>query len=400
MASPRWKAASYSADAFRDGARAVLPRAVFDFADGGAEGEWTLRRNEAAFDDVALVPRPLSGAATRDQSVMVLGTRLSMPLIIGPTGLAGLFWPGGELCAARAASRQGTIYCLSHGSVCALEDLAQLGEMPRWMQLFIYKDRGFTQELTARAKQAGYRGLVLTTDNQILGNRERDIRNGFTIPPRLGAAAMAEMALKTGWLWRMRGELRRITFGNYARPGEAADAAALAGKMATLLDPAMSWRDLDALRAGWDGPLIVKGIMSPEEAVQCIEHGVDAVIVSNHGGRQLDGAAGTLDVLPGIAQAAGGRIPILLDGGVRRGSDVVKALALGATACLIGRPQLWALAVAGEDGVSHLLDIFRREIDRAMGLCGLRKLDEIGPGLLLPRERWVQASQPTLPEPR
>ena len=236
--------------------------------------------------------------------------------------------------------------------------------------------------------------LVLTLDNQLLGNRERDLRNGFTIPPRFGPAALAEMALKTGWLWRMRGELSRITFGNYVRPGEPADVVSLAGKMAQLLDPAMSWADVDVLRAIWDGPLILKGIMHPQEARQAVEHGIDAVIVSNHGGRQLDGAASSLDALPAIVQAVAGRIPVLLDGGVRRGSDVLKALALGATACLIGRPQLWALAVAGEDGVSHLLDMFRREIDRAMGLCGLRSLAEVGPDLLIHKETWMQASEP------
>ena len=393
MAPPKWKTASYSVDALRKGARAALPRAIFDFADGGADKEWTLRRNEAAFDDAALVPRPLQGAAERDQSVMLLGTCLSMPVMVGPTGLAGLFWPRGELCAARAAARHGTIYCLSHGSVCRLEDLAALRDAPRWMQVFIYKDRLFTQELAQRAKQAGYAGLVLTIDNQLLGNRERDVRNGFTIPPRLGATGLAQMALKTSWLWRMRGELSRITFGNYVRAGEPADAAALAGKMAQLLDPAMSWADVDALRKSWDGPLILKGIMHPEEARQAVEHGVDAIIVSNHGGRQLDGAAGSLDALPAIAQAVAGRIPVLLDGGVRRGSDVLKALALGATACLIGRPQLWALAVAGEDGVSHLLDIFRREIDRAMGLCGLRSLDEVSPDLLIRKEAWIRTDR-------
>jgi isopentenyl diphosphate isomerase/L-lactate dehydrogenase-like FMN-dependent dehydrogenase len=400
MAASKWKAASYSVDALRQRARAALPRAIFDFADGGAEKEWTLRRNEAAFDDVALVPRPLRGAAERDQTVTLLGTRLSMPLIVGPTGLSGLFWPRGELCAARAAARQGTIYCLSHGSVCPLEDLAAVSGAPRWMQVFIYKDRLFTQELARRAKQAGYLALVLTIDNQLLGNRERDLRNGFTIPPRFGVTALAEMALKTRWLWRMRGELSRITFGNYVRAGEPADAVALAGKMAGLLDPAMSWSDVDDLRAIWGGPLILKGIMHPEEARQAVEHGVDAIIVSNHGGRQLDGAASSLDALPAVAQAVAGRIPILLDGGVRRGSDVLKALALGATACLIGRPQLWALAVAGEDGVSHLLDIFQREIDRAMGLCGLRSLDEVGPDLLIRRQQWMQSIGSDGPQPR
>jgi len=401
MAPAKWQAASYSADAMRTLARAQLPRAIFDFADGGADKEWTLRRNEAAFDDVALLPHPLSGAPERDQSVMLLGTRLATPLIIGPTGLAGLFWPRGELCAARAAARHDTIYCLSHGSVCPLEDLASLGSggAPRWMQVFIYKDRLFTQELAQRAQQAGYRGLVLTIDNQMLGNRERDRRNGFTIPPRFSAAALAEMALKTGWLWRMRGELSRITFGNYVRAGEPADAVTLAAKMAQLLDPAMSWADVDALRVTWNGPLILKGIMHPEEARQAVAHGVDAIIVSNHGGRQLDGAVSSLDVLPAVVQAVAGRIPVLLDGGVRRGSDVLKALALGATACLIGRPQLWALAVAGEDGVSHLLDIFRREIDRAMGLCGVRRLDEVGPDLVMRKAQWLQATPSDGPEP-
>jgi L-lactate dehydrogenase (cytochrome)/(S)-mandelate dehydrogenase len=204
---------------------------------------------------------------------------------------------------------------------------------------------------------------------------------------------MAGMAMKASWLWRMRGELSRITFGNYVRPSEPSDAAALAGKMAQLLDPAMCWSDVEALRALWGGPLILKGVMHPEEAREAAKRGVDAIIVSNHGGRQLDGAAGSLDALPAIAEAVAGRIPILLDGGVRRGSDVLKALALGATACLIGRPQLWALATAGEDGVGHLLDIFRREIDRAMGLCGLRSLAEIRPDLLIHKQKWLQADQ-------
>jgi L-lactate dehydrogenase (cytochrome)/(S)-mandelate dehydrogenase len=380
----------YNVDLFRRHARAILPRPIFDFADGGAEKEWTLRRNEAAFDDVALMPRPMRGAAERDQSVMLLGQRLSMPVLIGPTGLAGLFWPGGELCAARAAARHGTVYCLSHGSVCRLEDLAGLNEAPRWMQVFIYKDREFTRELTRRAKQAGYAGLVLTIDNQILGNRERDVRNGFGIPPRLGPTGLTRMALKTGWLWRMRAELPRITFGNYVRAGEPSDAVALAGKMAQLLDPGLSWADVDALRAEWDGPLILKGVMHPREAEEAVKHGIDAIIVSNHGGRQLDGAISSLDVLPAIAAVIGGRIPVLLDGGIRRGSDVLKALALGATACLIARPQLWALATAGEAGVTHVLDIFRREIDRAMGLCGLRTLEEIGPDLIAHRSQWLQ----------
>ena len=372
----------FSIDEMRRLAKRALPRAVFDFADGAAEDETTLRRNEAAFDDIRLLPRPLNGAGERDLSVELLGQRLRLPVIVGPTGLAGLFWPDGERSAARAAAAAGTAYCLSHGSVCTLEELAQCGAVPRWMQVFIFADRGFTRELTERAAAAGYDALVLTIDNQLLGNRERDVRNGFSIPPRFGPAQVAEMALKVGWLWRMRQHLGRITFGNYVRPGETAELKALASRMAALLDPSMTWRDFDELRRLWQGPLILKGILHPVEAAEALAHGADALVVSNHGGRQLDSAPGTIEALPAIVEAVGGRIPVLLDGGIRRGSDVVKALALGARACLIGRPQLWGLAVAGEAGVAQVLEIYRREIDRVMGLCGIESIAGIGPDLL------------------
>jgi isopentenyl diphosphate isomerase/L-lactate dehydrogenase-like FMN-dependent dehydrogenase len=374
-----WRRKGYSVAAMRELARRELPRPVFDFADGGAEDERTLRRNEASFGDVRLLPRPLDGSPGRDLSLDLLGHRLSMPVMIGPTGLSGLFWPQGEIAAARAASRAGTAFCLSHGSVCTLEELAADGPSPRWMQVFIYRDRAFTEELTRRAQAAGYDGLVLTLDNQLLGSRERDLRNGFAIPPRFRPADMLGMALRLRWLLRMRPELPRITFGNYVRPGQPADIASLAGRMASLLDPAMSWADVAWLRTIWKGPLLLKGVLHPAEAARAVAEGVDGIIVSNHGGRQLDGAVSSIEALPGVAGAVAGRIPILLDGGVRRGSDVVKALALGAACCLIGRPQLWGLAVAGEEGVAHVLDIFRREIDRTMGLLGTRRLADLSP---------------------
>jgi L-lactate dehydrogenase (cytochrome)/(S)-mandelate dehydrogenase len=377
-----WQRRAYNIDALRALARGALPRPIFDFADGGAEDERTLKRNEAAFGGIELLPRPLSGAAQRDLSISLFGKRLSMPVIAGPTGLAGLFWPDGERCAARAASAAGTAFCLSHGSVCTLEDLASSGAAPRWMQVFIYKDRDFTRELAERAEYAGYDALVLTIDNQLLGNRERDIRNGFTIPPRFGLAGLAGMALKANWLWRMRRDLKRVTFGNYVRPGEAADVKTLAGRMASLLDPSMSWKDVDELRRIWKGPLILKGVLHPEEARIAVERGIDGLIVSNHGGRQLDGAPATVDALPDIVAAVGGRIPVLIDGGIRRGSDVVKALAMGAQACLVGRPQLWGLAVAGEAGVAHMLGLYRREIDRVMGLCGITSIAGIDRNIL------------------
>lgn len=378
-----WRRRASSVDAMRNLARGVLPRAVFDFADGAAETETTLRRNEASFTEIALLPRPLRGSATRDMSITLFGHRLAMPLVVGPTGLAGLFWPDGECCTARAAEDAGLGFCLSHGSVATLEDVALASSALRWMQVFIYKDRGFTHELADRAKAAGYHGLVLTIDNQLTGNRERDVRNGFTIPPRPGFAGVADTLTRAGWLWRMRSELPRITFGNYVRPGEPVDAATLAGRMGEMLDPSMTWNDVDELRRIWDAPLLLKGILHPSDAAEAVRRGIDGIIVSNHGGRQLDGAAVPIEVMARIADATSGAIPVLLDGGVRRGGDIVKALALGATACLIGRPQLWGLAVAGEAGVAHILEIYRSELDRVMGLCGLSSISEIDRTLLL-----------------
>jgi isopentenyl diphosphate isomerase/L-lactate dehydrogenase-like FMN-dependent dehydrogenase len=378
-AAEAWRRRAYSLAAMRDLARRGLPRPIFDFADGGAEDERTLRCNERAFDDLALVPRPLNGAATRDLSVELFGRRLSFPVLIGPTGLSGLFWPGGEIAAARAASAAGTGYCLSHASVCTIEDLAAAGASPRWMQIFIYRDRGFTRTFVERAAAAGYDALVLTIDNQLLGNRERDIRNGFTIPPRFRARDLAAMAGKIPWLMRMGRELPRITFANYAGPGESSDIGDIAARMGSILDPGMSWRDVEWLRGLWKGPLLLKGVLHPGEAAQATRSGVDGLIVSNHGGRQLDGAVATIEALPAIVAAVEGKIPVLLDGGVRRGAHVVKALALGAAACLIARPQLWGLAVAGEAGVAHALELLRREIDRVMGLIGAARISDIGP---------------------
>jgi L-lactate dehydrogenase (cytochrome)/(S)-mandelate dehydrogenase len=365
-----WRTACYNTATLRRMAQRVLPKPVFDFTDGGAEDEVTLRRNESDFQRYSLLPRPLNGPGTPDLAIDLLGHRLSMPVMIGPTGLAGLMWPQGEAAAARAAAAAGTAYCLSHGSVCRLEDLPRIGTAPRWMQVFLYRDRSFTAELADRAAAARYDALVLTIDNQVLGNRERDIRNGFAIPPKFPLLDILAMAGKLPWLLRMRQELPRISFGNYVREGEAIDVGSLAKRMSALLDPAMAWRDVDWLRGIWKGPLILKGILHPQEAREALQRGVDAVIVSNHGGRQLDGAASGIAALPAIVDAVDGRIPVLVDGGIRRGADVVKALALGAACCLIARPQLWGLAVAGEAGVSHALEILRRETARAMALMG------------------------------
>jgi isopentenyl diphosphate isomerase/L-lactate dehydrogenase-like FMN-dependent dehydrogenase len=366
----------FSVAEFRRRARRELPRAVFDFVDGGAEDERTLRRNEAAFGEIELLPRPLAGTAARDQRVTLFGKSLSLPVIVGPTGLAGLLWPDGELATARAASAAGTAYCLSHGSTCSIEDLAAAGSGPRWMQVFVYRDRGLTRSFAERAQAGGYDALVLTTDNQVLGNRERDLRNGFAIPPRFTPATTLGMATRVRWLWRMR-RRRDLTFANYVGAAGSCDIGSLAARMASLLDPAASWADVAWLRGLWRGPLLLKGVLHPDEARRAAAEGVDGVIVSNHGGRQLDGAPASIDALPAVVDAVAGRVPVLLDGGVRRGGDVVKALALGAAACLIGRPHLWGLASAGEAGVAAVFEIFRREIDRVMALGGWDELSAI-----------------------
>jgi len=361
----------------REAARARLPKAIFDFADGGAEDEVTLRRNEDAFRRWSFLPRPLQGAAARDQSVTLFGKTLSSPVLIGPTGLAGLFWPRGEIASARAAAAASTVYCQSHGSVCSIEELAAHHDGVRWMQVFIYRDRTFTRELAQRARDAGCHALVLTIDNQLLGRRERDLANGFSIPPRFSARQSLAMAAKWRWAWAMRHELRTLTFGNYVRPGSNESLATLAGRMGSLLDPAMHWDDVAQLRAQWQGPLLLKGVLHPDDARRAVAMGIDGLIVSNHGGRQVDGAASALDALPAIAATVNDKVPVLIDGGIRRGSDVVKAIALGARAVLIARPQLWGLAVAGEVGVAHVLSILRAEIDRVMGLLGAHDLDAL-----------------------
>jgi isopentenyl diphosphate isomerase/L-lactate dehydrogenase-like FMN-dependent dehydrogenase len=380
---PLWHKRAYSVNAMREMAHKQLPQSVFDFADGGADDEKTLRLNESAFDQYVLLPRPLNGAPKRDLSVNLFGKSLKLPVIIGPTGLSGLFWPNGECETAKAAHAAGTAFCLSHGSTCTMEELATTDATPRWMQVFIYKDRSFTKEFCRRADTAGFDALVLTIDNQIPSKRERDLRNGFSIPPSFGLIGYAAMILKYKWFWRMRNTLGTMTFGNYVRPGQASNLSALAAQMTELLDPGMTWADVEWLRRIWKKPLLIKGILHPEDAQKAIDLGVDGIIVSNHGGRQLDGAIASINALPDVIGKVGGQIPVLMDGGVRRGSDVVKALSLGATACLIGRPQLWGVATAGQAGVERILDIYSREIDMAMGLCGASDISELTPNLIL-----------------
>ena len=364
----------YSVTALRRLAKAQLPRMLFDMVDGGAGDENTLRRNETALAEIELIPKVLAGAGRRDQSVELFGCKLTSPVLIGPTGLAGLLWPHGELAAARAAARFGTVYCTSHASTATYERIASETSAPKFAQVFLYKDRGLTAEFARRAQAADYAGLILTVDNQVMAGRDRDIANGMSFPLRWSARSALQFAIRPGWLWRMR-ETPSPTFVNY---GARTSLGAFGPLMNEQLDPDIGWRDVEWLRGLWRGPLILKGLLHPQEARRARESGVDAIVVSNHGGRQLDGAVPSILALPAMVDAVEGSIPVLVDGGFRRGIDVLKAIALGARAVMLGRPHLWGVAVAGEEGVFQVLDLFRREIDRAMALGGWDDLGKIG----------------------
>jgi L-lactate dehydrogenase (cytochrome)/(S)-mandelate dehydrogenase len=365
---------AYSVAALREMAQRILPRMVFDMVDGAAGDEVTMRNNERALAEIELAPKLLAGAPTREQTVELFGVKLTAPVIIGPTGLAGLLWPHAELATARAAARFGTIYTTSHASTSTIEEIGAASQGAKWMQVFLYKDRGITADFTARAAAAGYQGLVLTVDNQVVAGRDRDARNGMSFPLRWSARNMLDFASCPGWLMRMS-RTPNPTFVNY---GARASIGAFGPLMVEQLDPDIGWSDVDWLRKQWRGPLLIKGLLRADEAREARARGADAVIVSNHGGRQLDGAVATIRALPAIADAVGDAMPVLVDGGFRRGIDVVKALAFGARAVMIGRPHLWGVACAGEVGVLWALELFRREIDRALALGGwdgVAKLD-------------------------
>jgi L-lactate dehydrogenase (cytochrome)/(S)-mandelate dehydrogenase len=356
----------YSIRALREMARRRLPRMVFDMVDGAAGDEITMQRNEAALAEIAFVPKLLEGAPRRDQSVDLFGLKLPSPVIVGPTGLAGLLWPQAELATARAAARFGTIYTTSHASTSTIEEIGAAASGPKWMQVFLFKDRGITAEFARRAKEAGYQGLVLTVDNQVTAGRDRDLANGMSFPLRLTTRNMIDLLSRPGWLLRMR-STPQPTAVNY---GERMNIGAFGALMAEQLDPAVAWRDIEWLRGLWQGSLLIKGLLHPQEAKGAQQRGADAIIVSNHGGRQLDGAIASIAALPAIVDAVADKAPVLVDGGFRRGADVLKALALGARAVLLGRPHLWGVACAGEEGAYWALELFRREIDRAMALGG------------------------------
>jgi L-lactate dehydrogenase (cytochrome) len=365
----------------RQCARRRLPRPVFDFLDGGAEGESTARRNTEAFDDETLVPKYLVDVSDVRTQTRILGQDVDWPVICAPTGASRLFHPDGELAVARAAARLGTLYSLATGSTYSIETVAAASEGPKIFQLYIYKDRGLTEELIDRCKGAKYSALCLTIDAPVSGKRERDLRCGFGVPPKWSLQNLMSFARCPGWV---AGQLKRgpLSLANFVERVGCQRFVTQSQYLFEQLDSTVTWRDVRSFIDQWGGPFAIKGIMSSDDARRAADAGVSAVMVSNHGGRQLDGAAAAIEVLPQIVEAVGDQLEIILDGGVRRGVHVLKALALGANACSVGRPYLYGLGAAGEAGVHKALNILKSELVLAMRLSGCTDINTIDRTLL------------------
>jgi L-lactate dehydrogenase (cytochrome) len=363
-------------------ARRRLPRGVFDYVDGGAEDERTLAANVAAFARTTFRPRVLRDVGDVDPSTTLLGRPLPLPLVLAPTGFTRIADPEGELAVARAAARAGIPYALSTLGTRSIEEVGAVGGS-LWFQVYVWRDRGLVKEMVDRAAGAGYEALVLTVDTAVLGRRERDVRRGFTLPPKIGLGTLVDGATHPAWTWAfLRAEPIRFANVTGHAVGDGTTAVSLADYINTQFDPALSWRDVEWLRSSWPGPLVVKGIQTVADARLAADAGVDAIALSNHGGRQLDGAPATLDLVAPVADAVGDRVEIICDGGVRRGSDIVKAVALGARACMAGRAYLYGLAVGGERGVSHVLRMLDADVRRTLALVGARSVAELDRDLL------------------
>ena len=352
-------------------ARRRLPKAVFDYIDGGAGDETTLRRNSEDLDTIRFRPRYLVDVSERDLSATILGTDAALPMIIGPTGLSALAWPRADLALARSAAANSVPIVLSSSASASVEDFAHAAPDGRhWFQIYVYKDRELVRGLVKRALDANFEALVLTVDVPVLGQRDRDQRNGFTVPLRLSPRLICDVLRRPSWaLGIARYGVPRIeNFSQSGMPRMKADAMikVVTGKM----DPSLNWNDIGWLRDLWPKKLVIKGVLTPEDAAEAVRYGFDAVAVSNHGGRQLDYSPSTISALPAIVDAVGGRAEIYLDGGVRRGASIAKALALGARAVMVGRPTLYGVAAGGEAGVSAVISILREELDRSLALIG------------------------------
>jgi L-lactate dehydrogenase (cytochrome) len=361
---------------FRDMARRRIPRAIFDYADGGSYAELTLAANRRDLDALSLRPRVMVDVSARSLATTLAGQAASLPLAIAPTGLAGLFHRDGEICGARAAEAAGIPFCLSTVSICSIEDVRAAVEKPFWFQLYVMRDRGFTRSLIERARAAECSALVVTLDLQIQGQRHKDIRNGLSVPPQLTLANALDMASKPAWaLGMLRG--RRRTFGNLVDAQRPDGVTTLSRRILSQFDPTMNWKDIEAFRALWPGKLILKGVMDAEDAGIAAATGADAIVVSNHGGRQLDSAPSSISVLPEVVEAVGERVEVLFDGGVQSGQDLLKAMALGARGGLMGKGYLYALAAAGQGGVTRAIEIVRDELSVSMALTGVTDVQTI-----------------------
>jgi len=363
-------------------ARRRIPRAIFDYADGGSYQETTLKANAADLDAIQLRPRVMIDVSDIKLATTFAGAAVSMPLAIAPTGLCGLYHADGEIKGARAAAAFGIPFCLSTMSICSIEDVRAASDQPFWFQQYLMRDRGFNQSLIERAIAARCSALMLTLDLQILAERRRDARNGLSIPPRVTLRNAWDVATKPVWALKVMFGKRR-TFGNLVgHIGGADGAATLAQWTQTQFDPTANWRDVEWVRSRWPGRLILKGVMDAEDARFALSAGADAVVVSNHGGRQLDGAPSSISVLPEIVAAIDGRCEVLFDGGIRSGQDLAKALALGARGGMIGKAFLFALAAGGQAGVTRALEIIRDELRVTLALTGTRDVAACGPHMV------------------
>lgn len=373
-------------DDLRSIARRSVPRGVFDYIDGAAEDEHSAHRNRASFSDIEFKPRVLRDVACVDMTTKVLGVDRQTPLILSPTGFTRIATSQGELAVARAAERFGMPYTLSSLSTRSIEEVRQASNGDLWFQVYVWRDRALLSEMLERAAASGYSTIAITVDTAVLGRRERDVRRGFTLPPKIGAGTILDGMLHPRWtLDFLRSP--EIRFANVIGKsvGDGADPVSLSDFINGQFDPSLSWDDIDWFRSRWEGNLVVKGIQDVRDAELCLDHGVDAIAISNHGGRQLDGSPPPVELLAPIRDAVGDAIEIYCDGGIRRGSDVVKALALGADACMIGRAYLYGLAAGGEQGVDQALRFLTEGVRRTMALTGCQSIDDTSRDLVTTR---------------
>ena len=366
----------------REIAHRKVPRMFVDYAESGSYAEETLHANRRDLESILLRQRILVDVSKRSTATQIVGKPVSAPLVLAPIGLCGMQRGNGEILAAKAAAKAGIPFCLSTMSVCSIEDVAEEVNEPFWFQLYVMRDHEFVRALIERARAAKCSALVLTVDLQVLGQRHRDIKNGLSVPPKMTIANLINIATKPAWIMSVLRAKRR-NFGNVVGHVQGVgDNTSLGEWIAGQFDPALNWEDVKWIRSIWKGPLILKGILDVDDAKLAVEHGADAIVVSNHGGRQLDGAPSSIWALPKIAEAVGKKIELLFDGGVRSGQDVMRALALGAKACMIGRAYIYGLGALGEEGVTEAIGFIRRELETTMALTGVNKISEIGPQVI------------------